>query len=461
MAIVKNELVMEMKTEVDEHSKNDAIERITSALEAVGAAEVGHKFWETILDEGGKMQMLQTKLGTLFGSKEVGKEVAEQIDEAGRNTLIDMGTLENFSKRMISLGLTTADGLRPMIEQFADLSNGSTEAFSQMSDAYTKLAIRGTVDSRSIMMFAQANGDIIKGLEKQFGISGSNAELQLRELADKGRITKQVMDDVLKSLTEGTGKYAGANKAIMSTMTGEWHMFGAETTNVLETLGTELAPRIASLLDYGVRFLRWYQDFDKGLNIVKVGISALTGVMTTFFISGTAGALGLNVALGGLPLIVGGIVTGLVLVLEYWDSIVDGFIDGWNYFIKMTTLFTGFIAEFITLYDKFMELRNQFGQFVRGEEVTKSNKTWNEQLIENRDLVTQTLTIEKGKTKEQDDQNKKYQESQANIRSINNLSNTTTNIMKKINNVTMTVAFNNSSETSKKGAERLLNTGMV
>ena len=263
------------------------------------------------IDFNAKMEKYQTGLTTLLGSEKEAAAVMEQIRKDAASTPFDVDSLTQANQMLISTGMSAGDARKDVLNlanAIAATGGGSAE-LSRMAANMQQIQNVGKATAMDIRQFAMAGINI-------YGLLADATGKTTEEV--KGmEVSYELLSYAFQKAAEEGGKYEGAMEAQSKTFNGRvstlkdniLQLEGSLTQELFSMLSTTALPM---LMDWVGTILEATQTkgiagaieaakeiltnlvrtiFDNLPNIMDMGVSMITNLLTGFAGSGATGKI--------------------------------------------------------------------------------------------------------------------------------------------------------------------------
>lgn len=126
---------------------------------------------------------------------------------------------------------------------------------------------------------------------------------------DETDIKQRGTISIIEQLTKAVG---GQAEAVGSTGVGQMKKFDAALGDLQQTFGDLLKDALVPVVSILTEVLQWLVAAPKPLQVVALGVTTLAGAFTL-----------LGTSMGGIPFIIGGVVTGVAALVTWIDDLTD------------------------------------------------------------------------------------------------------------------------------------------
>jgi len=209
MATTLRELVTTWGFDIDEkplRRMDASINGIKSTLSTVGIAigAVGAAVGGIFLRQAGIFEQAQIAFETMLGSADRAKVLLKDITTFAAKTPFEIQGLIESSKRLLAFGFA-ADQIIPTMESLGNISAGvGREKLPQLILALGQVRAATKLRGQELRQFTEAGVPLIEEIAKMRNI----AEKEVQDLVSRGEVSFQDVNQALKNLTTGSGRFA-------------------------------------------------------------------------------------------------------------------------------------------------------------------------------------------------------------------------------------------------------------
>lgn len=209
MATTLRELVTTWGFDIDEkpiRRMDASINGIKSTLSTVGIAigAVGAAVGGIFLRQAGIFEQAQIAFETMLGSADRAKVLLKDITTFAAKTPFEIQGLIESSKRLLAFGFA-ADQIIPTMESLGNISAGvGREKLPQLILALGQVRAATKLRGQELRQFTEAGVPLIEEIAKLRNI----AEKEVQDLVSRGEVSFQDVNQALKNLTTGSGRFA-------------------------------------------------------------------------------------------------------------------------------------------------------------------------------------------------------------------------------------------------------------
>lgn len=211
---------------------------VDKALQGLGAGITYLKDGITsMLQTGDQFENLQNRLTSLMGSVEGGEKATTWIKSFAKDTPLQLADVTDAFALLKAYGIDPMNGSLKAIEDQSEKLGGGMERLEGISTALGQAWAKEKLQTEEILQLIERGVPAWDMLAK---VTGKNTE-QLQELATKGRLGRDVIQELIAEMGRSSG---GAAAKAMSTLTGLVSNLADTTTDFLGRIAN------AGALDY-------------------------------------------------------------------------------------------------------------------------------------------------------------------------------------------------------------------
>jgi tape measure domain-containing protein len=252
-----------------------------AAFAGMGAAAVTiASGLRTATREAGAFEAKVTAFSRLFGSREMGEEMLQELREFSGKSNFSFGGAVQFAQRLRAMGFEARD-LTTIMGTLGDAvaaTGGSHDELDRVVLAFGQIRTRGKLAQQEINQLSQANIPAMEILQQRLGLTDE----ELKDIGRHGISSAAAIEALLGGLQQ---MYGGQMKAFLESAPGrihqmknQWEMFRLEVGKPLVPATKGIAGGAGVALGFGASH-----------PMIGAGVSGL-GVMA----AGAAGAMSLN-----------------------------------------------------------------------------------------------------------------------------------------------------------------------
>jgi len=267
----------------------------------------------------------------LGGNAELGQQAMDTLQSLADVTPFVDSEVMGVGKQLLGLGVPL-DQLEEKIKRLGDISAGSGKDLSELTTIYGQVMMKGKLQGDELLQMAESGIPIVKALATQFGVAEKK---QIFDMASKGVISFQDMDEALEGLRSGTGIYAG----MMDELSQSWSGRLSTLSSYIDQFKRSMGDFINTALD---PILAFFTDAEAGATRVKIAMTLFSIVAVSAL--GAVAVAGWTAIAPFLPMMaaiagIGAAVTALYLIFQDFyifirhgaedsDTLFEGWLEG-------------------------------------------------------------------------------------------------------------------------------------
>ena len=250
-----------------------------------------------------ELQSFNAQFTTLLGSRAAAADFVDEITRFASETPLAVAAVSQAATTLIGFGVAS-ERVLPTLQNLGDAAQGNSEMFQRLARVYGQVNAAGRAMAEDLNQTIEAGVPIFEAIAEVMGVAAG----EVKKLGEQGLITAEVYSEALRRMTEDNGLFENAMANMAETIEGKLSTLRDNLKLAQAALVEDLQPEIDAILDFAIQTAQAFTALDD-----EVKRSILYGAGATALIASigaiTAAALALNAAVGGLPLIVGSLVT--------------------------------------------------------------------------------------------------------------------------------------------------------
>ena len=231
----------------------------TYALVA-SAAVVG--LGTAFLVSAGELEQTTMAFETMLGSAEAARKVLSELTDFAARTPFERTDLIAYAKQLMAFGFS-ADQLIPTLTNLGDIASGvGKDRLPSIVLALGKIRTKGRVTMEELNIMLEAGVPILDFLATKYGVTTA----KIIEMTSKGQVGFTDVNDAIKLMSTGTGKFAGLMDKQSRSLLGIWSNVKDFFSSFASDIGTELLPMAKDLLAWFMNLI----NANKGLIKTRV-----------------------------------------------------------------------------------------------------------------------------------------------------------------------------------------------
>lgn len=238
-------------------------EVIISGVKKLGSAVAGlGKAFTSSIGDGIKYNSMiedyAMSFQTMTGSADKSKEMMNEIKKTAKETPFEIDGMADSVKQMMAYGIE-ADKSLELTKLLGDVSQGNMDKMNSMAYAMGQISSAGKLNGQDLRQLINAG---FNPLEEMSRTTGESME-SLKDKMSKGKITYQMVEDSLKSVTAAGGRFHNAMQNASKTFSGQmdmmkegWSNFkGILSGGITTAISQDILPALNNILDSGTDLL--------------------------------------------------------------------------------------------------------------------------------------------------------------------------------------------------------------
>lgn len=339
---------------------------ITAPIGLLGAAA---------LKSSADLETMEVAFQSLLGSGEAASKMVKDLSDFTARTPFQLEGVGKAAKQLLSFGVQ-GDEVMGKLKFLGDIAAGANIPLSDMASIFGKSKAKGKAMTEELLQLSDRGVPVIDTLAKSMGV-GKDA---IFDMASKGEISFAKLQNALMSLTTEGGVFANQMEKQSNTLAGIWSTLTDNVGLALAEVGNtivdtfDLKEVLKSAIGWIQGLVKGFQDLGPGTKkiiILVTGLAAAIGpllVSLGFLTSTVLPALmtGFSILIGPIGLVVAAVAGAAILIITYWDEIVEYFtsgggsemwaqvVDTWNKGVEMVkTLISQATAGIIYIWETY------------------------------------------------------------------------------------------------------------
>ncbi len=234
------------------------------------------------LISAGKMEKHQIAFETMLGSAEKAEGLLKDIEKFSAATPFQLPNLVEGTKRLIAFGTESKDVIDKM-RMLGNAAQGDQEILNRLTLAYGKLQAKGRATLEELHMFTEAGVPILQALADTLEVTTE----ELFDMISQGKVSFDDVDKALRSLTTGSGRFAGMIEKQSKSLLGLFSTVKDNLGMLARSFAEMILPQIKNFLERTLIIVQKIGEMDdktKKLVLALAGLAA--GLGPVLFISG-------------------------------------------------------------------------------------------------------------------------------------------------------------------------------
>lgn len=295
------------------HTMNGAVELVGKTL---GPLRAGFSQLKEAVDMAAEMESTETAMSVMLGSMAKAKALLKEVKDLAASTPFEFPELADSARMLIAFGESAAE-VPDTLRKLGDVASGVQMPIKDLATIFGKARVQQVLMTDDINQLVERGIPAITGLARVIGVSDE----KIRGMAEAGKLTFPLLDQMFRNLTAQGGQYAGMMekqsttwKGLMSTLSDGWKELQVQ-------LGTPLMTELKPVLTDTISYLGTLKD-------EAAAVGSAMGQWVTHLRGAFLAGQGMNALWVDMKLGVLGVAETLVTAFrEAWGKITQEFGD--------------------------------------------------------------------------------------------------------------------------------------
>lgn len=214
--------------------------------------------------------------GIMLGDMQAGAGLFAELQEFNFWTPFDMDTTAQATKVLMAAKVPL-EQITEYLTRFGDISQGNSQRFQSFINAFSKASAKGKADMEVLNVYIDQGVQILDALGQQMGVTSA----EIVDMASKGKISFQDLDNALASMAEEGGLYY--NSMVTASQRLDAMQSGLqESVNALAaSFGDMLAPMVGKALEILTKLVDTINDSPFLKGTIAAALSAVVVIINT------------------------------------------------------------------------------------------------------------------------------------------------------------------------------------
>ena len=214
--------------------------------------------------------------GIMLGDMQAGAGLFAELQEFNFWTPFDMDTTAQATKVLMAAKVPL-EQITEYLTRFGDISQGNSQRFQSFINAFSKASAKGKADMEVLNVYIDQGVQILDALGQQMGVTSA----EIVDMASKGKISFQDLDNALASMAEEGGLYY--NSMVTASQRLDAMQSGLqESVNALAaSFGDMLAPMVGKALEIVTKLVDTINDSPFLKGTIAAALSAVVVIINT------------------------------------------------------------------------------------------------------------------------------------------------------------------------------------
>lgn len=174
-----------------------------------------------------------TSFSVLLGSYDKAQTMVNSLQNMANKTPFELTDLTKTTQTLLSYGLGV-DDVKEKLTELGNLSQGNADKLNGIGLAYGQIVAKGRLQGQELLQMVNQGVNLLAPLEKNLGKTGE----EISDMMKKGQISVKDVDEAIKSLTTGTGQFAGMMDKQAKTALGEFTTLKDKSLQMARDIGS-------------------------------------------------------------------------------------------------------------------------------------------------------------------------------------------------------------------------------
>ena len=214
--------------------------------------------------------------GIMLGDMQAGAGLFAELQKFNFWTPFEMEETAQATKVLMAAKVPLEE-ITEYLTRFGDISQGNSQRFQSFINAFSKASAKGKADMEVLNVYIDQGVQILDALGQQMGVTSA----EIVDMASKGKISFQDLDNALASMAEEGGLYY--NSMITASQRLDAMQSGLqESVNALAaSFGDMLAPMVAKALEAVTNLVDTINDSPFLKGTIAAALSAVVIIINT------------------------------------------------------------------------------------------------------------------------------------------------------------------------------------
>ena len=178
-------------------------------------------------------EQLQVALKVMLGDADKANTLLKEMEQFSSSTPFEFPQIAEAGKMLLAFGISS-EKVIPKLRSLGDIASGVGIPIADLTLIYGQASVAGRVMTGDLNQLVGRGVPILTALAKVMGVT----EAQVRKMAEEGKVSFEVFDKAIQSLTTNGGQFEGMMDEQSRTMLGLASTIKDNLTTSLRTLGT-------------------------------------------------------------------------------------------------------------------------------------------------------------------------------------------------------------------------------
>ena len=214
--------------------------------------------------------------GIMLGDMQAGAGLFAELQEFNFWTPFDMDTTAQATKVLMSAKVPL-EQITEYLTRFGDISQGNSQRFQSFINAFSKASAKGKADMEVLNVYIDQGVQILDALGQQMGVTSA----EIVDMASKGKISFQDLDNALASMAEEGGLYYNSMVTASQRLDAMQSGLQESVNTLAASFGDMLAPMVGKALEIVTKLVDTINDSPFLKGTIAAALSAVVVIINT------------------------------------------------------------------------------------------------------------------------------------------------------------------------------------
>ena len=258
-----------------EGGRIDAVFRRLTRSAAALAGGIGAKeIVQQVATVRGEFQKLEVAFRTMLGSKEQADALMAQLVQTAATTPFDLKGVADGARQLLAYG-ENVENVNDDLIRLGNIAAGLSQPLGDLVYLYGTTMTQGRLYTADLNQFTGRGIPMIRELAKVLGV----AESEVRSLVEAGKVGFPEVQQVIRSLTDEGGMFAGLMQAQSKTISGQLSNLADSFQTMLNEVGRENEGLISGAIGAASKLVENYEEVGRTLMGLAASYGAYRAVL--------------------------------------------------------------------------------------------------------------------------------------------------------------------------------------
>ena len=249
-------------------SAEQMFERIKNAANIAIAGISLKSLTDKVVQTRGEFQQLEVAFTTMLGSASKANSLMTQLVKTAATTPFDLKGVANGAKQLLAYG-TEADQVNGTLIKLGNIAAGLSLNLNDLVWLYGTTMTQGRMFTMDLRQFQGRGIPMAEAIAKVLGTTKD----KVAELVSQGKVTSDVVNKAIDTMSTGSGKFAGLMEAQSRTITGQI----SNIEDSIDMMFNDIGKSSEGAINAALSGVSWIIDNYKAIGSVVMGAAAAWG----------------------------------------------------------------------------------------------------------------------------------------------------------------------------------------